>query len=257
MIDQPKSYRLRNALPLALIAAAAAGAYAMGWHDLVSLETVIRHRETVDRLIASQYPAAVAAYVAVYVAVVAVSLPGKLVMSTIGGFLFGTIAGGIAALAGATIGATAIFLVARSAAGEYLLNRAGPYARRLALGFRNGAFGYLMVLRLSPIPFWIVNLVPALAAVPLSTFVIATALGIVPATFMFTFIGAGLDTAIAAQAAAYRACLAAGGADCRLDFDVEAALTGPLLLTLGALCILSLLPIVLKEWRARMRGAGT
>ena len=88
-----------------------------------------------------------------------------------------------------------------------------------AAGFRADAFNYLLFLRLVPVPFWLVNLVPALLGVRLSTFVTATAIGIVPATFIFAFFGAGLDSIITAQEAGYRACLAAGDADCRIHFE--------------------------------------
>ena len=87
---------------------------------------------------------------------------------------------------------------------------------RLAEGFREDAFSYLLFLRLVPaFPFFLVNLVPALAGVGLAPFVAATALGIIPATFTFAFVGAGLDSVIAAQGAAYNACIAAGHAGCR------------------------------------------
>ncbi len=254
-----RKYRISvfQALPLVVVIAAAAVVYALGWHRHISLEAVIRHRSAIEALIAAHTPAAIAAYVAAYIAVVSLSLPGGAVMSTIGGFLFGWLVGGFAALAGATAGATIIFLIARSAFGEYLLRRAGPVLHRLATGFRNDAFGYLMFLRLSPVPFWIVNLVPALANIPLRTFFGATAIGIIPATFIFAFIGAGLDGAIADQAAAYRACMSAGRSDCRLEFDLHAALTGKVLIALGALCVLALIPVAVRHWRARTRRANT
>jgi uncharacterized membrane protein YdjX (TVP38/TMEM64 family) len=243
----------RRVLPLAIVLVAAAVIYMLGWHRQVSLQAVIRHREAIEGLIASRYPVAIAAYLAAYIVVVALSLPGGAVMSMIGGFLFGWLVGGLTAIVGATVGATTIFLIARSAIGEYLLRRAGPLACRLATGFRNDAFGYLMFLRLSPVPFWIVNIVPALANIPLRTFFTATLIGIIPATFIFAFIGAGLDNAIAGQAAAYRACLSDGRSDCRLDFDLHAALSGKLLLALGALCLLALIPIAVRRWRAHLR----
>ena len=52
-----------------------------------------------------------------------------------------------------------------------------------------------------PFPFWLVNLAPALFGVRLSTFVAATAIGILPATLTFAVFGAGLDSVIAAQEA--------------------------------------------------------
>ena len=164
-----------------------------------------------EDFIARNAAAAVAGYVALYIAVVALSLPGGAVLTITGGVLFGVVIGGAAALVGATIGAICIFLIARSAVGEHLVRRAGPLAERLAEGFRADAFSYLLFLRLVPLfPFWLVNLVPALCGVRLATFAAATAIGIIPATFAFAFVGAGLDSVIAAQEAAYRACLAAG-----------------------------------------------
>src|SRR6478735_4432898 len=80
---------------------------------------------------------------------------------------------------------------ARSAVGEYFVRRAGPLAEKLAQGFRADAFSYLLFLRLVPIfPFWVVNLVAALAGARLATFVAATVLGIIPPTFIFAFFGA-------------------------------------------------------------------
>ncbi len=122
---------------------------------------------------------------------------------------------------------------------------------RLAEGFRDDAFSYLLFLRLVPFPFFVVNLVAALAGVRLATFVAATALGIVPATFAFAFVGAGLDSIIAAQESAYRACLAAGNADCKLDFDLAAAITPQLIVALVALGVVALIPVIAKRMRAR------
>ena len=83
------------------------------------------------------------------------------------GFLFGPWLGAIYALVGATLGATVVFLAARS--GLYgLAARAGPRGRRLEAGFRADAFNYLLVLRLIPVfPFWLVNLVAGLAGMRL------------------------------------------------------------------------------------------
>ena len=141
-----------------------------------------------------------------------------------------------------------IFLIARSAFGEYLTRRAGPMAARLAEGFRADAFSYLLFLRLVPFPFWLVNLAPALFGVRLSTFVAATALGILPATLTFALFGAGLDSVIAAQESHYNACLAAGRADCRLDFDLSQVLTPTLLAgARSASRLLALIPAFVRR----------
>ncbi len=83
-----------------------------------------------------------------------------------------------------------IFLIARTALGEPLLKRAGPRATQLAQGFRDDAFSYLLFLRLVPaFPFFLVNLVPAFAGVRLSTFIAATAIGIIPGGAVFALPG--------------------------------------------------------------------
>ena len=58
-------------------------------------------------------------------------------------------------------------------------------------------------------PFFLVNLVPALAGVRLGPFVAATALGIIPGAIVFALAGTGLDSVIAAQKNAYDECIAA------------------------------------------------
>jgi uncharacterized membrane protein YdjX (TVP38/TMEM64 family) len=169
-----------------------------------------------------------------------------------GGAIFGGLVGGFAAVAGATAGATAVFLIARSAFGGLFARLAGPLALRLADGFRADAFNYLLFMRLVPVfPFFMVNVVPALCGVRLAVFVGATALGIVPVTLAFAFFGAGLDSALAAQIAHYRACLDAGGASCRLDFDLRMALTPQLIAGIAALGLAALLPVAVRRWHGR------
>jgi uncharacterized membrane protein YdjX (TVP38/TMEM64 family) len=196
--------------------------------------------------------AALAAFIAIYVVAVALSIPGALFLTITSGVLFGTLVGGAASVTGATIGATLIFLVARSACGETLIRRAGPLACKLAEGFRADAFSYLLFLRLVPaFPFFLVNLVPAVAGVKLRTFMAATAIGIIPATFAFAFFGSGLDSVLAAQQGRYRACITAGSNDCSIHFDLSTIVTPQLLAAFAALGALALVPVVIRRLKAR------
>jgi uncharacterized membrane protein YdjX (TVP38/TMEM64 family) len=251
-------FNLRRLLPLAVVLAAMLLAFAMGWHRYLSLETLVRHRAEIDAFIAENRAGALAAFVGIYVAVVSLSLPGATILTMIGGLLFGALVGGSSAIVGATLGATVIFLIARTAAGEFLLRRAGPLAAKVTQGFRDNAFSYLLFLRLVPVfPFWLINLAAALAGISLGAFVGATALGIIPGTLTYAFVGSGLDSAIAAHEAAYKACLAAGGSDCRIDFDATKALTPTLIAALAALALLALLPVLVRRYKARRQAAGS
>jgi len=155
---------------------------------------------------------------------------------------------------GSTLGATAVFLIARSAFGERLLRRLGPRVESFAAGFRADAFCYVMFLRLMPVPSWFTNLTAALFAVRLRTFVGATAIGRIPGSFLLALFGAGLDSMIATQEVAYRACLAAGELDCRIDFDPANVVTPTLIAALGGLGLLALAPVLAR--RLLMRRAA-
>src|SRR5262249_44728024 len=137
------SVRLRRFLPFAAVILALAVILAMGWHRQLSFETLVRHRAGIDAFVAEHFAAAVAAFVALYVAVAALSVPGAAVLTICGGILFGWLVGGLAAIAGATVGATIIFSIARTACAESLLRWAGSRAQSIAEGFRSDAFSYL------------------------------------------------------------------------------------------------------------------
>ncbi len=246
----PPASRAWRLLPVGVVVLAMIVAYSLGWHRLLSLETLVRHRAELEAFVGANRPAAVLSFAGVYVAAVAMSFPGAALLTITGGVLFGAVIGSIAAVIGATVGATLLFLIASSAFGSVLARRAGKRATKVAEGFRADAFSYLLFLRLVPIfPFWLVNLAAALVGVKIATFVSATAIGIVPGTVAYAVLGAGLDSVIAAQEGAFRSCVAAGRPDCRLDFDLSAAVTPQLLGALVALGIVALIPVVLRRFR--------
>jgi uncharacterized membrane protein YdjX (TVP38/TMEM64 family) len=251
---RPRSFT-RRLVPLIVIVLLAVAAYFIVGHGGISLDALVRHRMAIDDFVNEHRTLAVLAYIALYIAAVALSLPGAVFLTVTGGFLFGLAVGASAAVIGATIGATLIFLVARTALGEPLLRRAGPRAIQLAQGFRDDAFSYLLFLRLVPaFPFFLVNLVPAFAGVRLAPFVAATALGVIPGALAFAFAGTGLDSIIATQKNAYSDCLTAGRPDCHMSFDAKDILTPQLIGALIALGLLALVPVVVKKLRARSRA---
>ena len=244
----------RRFAPLAVIVLAMAAVFASGAHRHVSLETLVRHRMAIEAFIQVHALGAVVAFMAIYILTVALSIPGALFLTISGGVLFGTALGGVLAVISGTSGATILFLVARSACGESLIRRGGPLACKLADGFRADAFSYLLFLRLIPaFPFFLVNIVPALVGVKVTTFVLATLVGIIPATFAFAFFGASLDSIIATQEQVFRDCLASARGDCALQFDIGMILTPRLLAALAALALIALIPVLVKRVK-RMRA---
>jgi uncharacterized membrane protein YdjX (TVP38/TMEM64 family) len=168
-----------------------------GLASYLSVEALKTHRGTLTAFVAGNAVLAGAAYVLVYVVAVAFSLPGAAFLTLAGGFLFGAAFGTILTVVGATIGATLVFLFARTLFGDNALDRFGAPAARLADGIRRNAGSYLMVLRLVPLfPFFLVNLVPAFVGVPLVTYVLTTFFGIIPGTAVFSLAGAGLGSVL-------------------------------------------------------------
>jgi uncharacterized membrane protein YdjX (TVP38/TMEM64 family) len=82
-------------------------------------------------------------------------------------------------------------------------------------------------------------------------FIAVTALGIIPGSFVFAFFGSGLDSVMDAQRAAYEACLAVGGVDCHLGFDVHALATPRLVAGFIILALFALVPVVVKYVKAK------
>ena len=251
---------LGRLIPLGVILAVMVFAVAMGWHRQVSFEMLVRHRSSIEELVAAHRALAILAFITVYATAVALSFPGAALLTVGGGVIFGALTGGLAAMTAATLGATVIFLITKFAcgcvAGCGWTQRAAPLAEKLAAGFRKDAFCYLVFLRLVPLfPFWLVNLIAAPAGVALVPFVAATALGIIPATFAFAFFGAGLSSAIVAQESVYRACVAAREVGCHLDFDLQAAVTPELIGGLAILGLFALIPPVARRYCAMRRGA--
>lgn len=252
---RPEPGFLRRLLPLAILAVVAAVVVYNGWHRYLTLQHIADNRDLLRQFVADHFVLALLGYMAVYVAVVALSLPGGALLTITGGFLFGWLVTGPATVVAATAGATIVFLIARTSVGETLSARAGPWLDRLASGFRENALSYLLFLRLVPaFPFWLVNLAPALLGVPLATYVLGTAVGIVPGTFAFAFLGAGLDSIIAAQQETYRACVESRGAgDCSLSLDPASLLTPELIAAFVALGVVALIPALVRAFRGRKR----
>lgn len=247
-----RRFRLRRLAPALVVVVLIGAAYFSGLHRELTLENLIRHRTAIDDFIATHTALALAIFFATYVVAVALSIPVALYLTVTSGLLFGPIVGPAMSIVSSTTGATVLFLVAQTAVGDFLVRRAGPAVEKLADGFRADAFHYLLFLRLVPVfPFWLVNLAPALFGVKLRTFVLATLIGGAPAAIAFSFVGSSLDSVLAAQQAAYKACVASGQAGCKLNFDVRDAVTPELIAGLAALGAVALIPIVLRGWRRR------
>ncbi len=147
------------------------------------------------------------AFIAAYAVACVAFVPASLL--TLGaGALFGLVKGTIFVLIGATLGATAAFLIARYVARDWIAARVQKDARFAAIDRAIAEQGRKVVflLRLSPvIPFNVLNYALGLTQVRVLDFVIAS-VGMIPGTLLYVYAGklAGVVVGAAGTTAAPR-----------------------------------------------------
>jgi uncharacterized membrane protein YdjX (TVP38/TMEM64 family)/rhodanese-related sulfurtransferase len=142
------------------------------------------------------------AHVALFALGTVLFVPGALFGLT-GGVLFGPVWGTILNLAGATLGATAAFLIARYVASDWVQRKAGARLERLVKGVEAEGWRFVAFTRLVPlIPFNLLNYALGLTRIPIVAYMPASLICMVPGTLAYTWLGyAGREAAAGNQAA--------------------------------------------------------
>lgn len=129
--------------------------------------------------------------IALYIAATVLGAPG-LVLTLAAGYLFGIVWGTAIVSAGSVLGATAAFLVGRFVARDWVAGRIGASDRFRAIDRAVGRNGFSIVLltRLSPVfPYNVLNYFFGLTEVRLRDYVLASWIGMFPATLLYVYFG--------------------------------------------------------------------
>ncbi len=199
----------------------------------VTLDTLRQFREAAGAW-------APVSFVALYAAGTVVAFPG-LVLSLSGGLLFGTLLGGALIVLGATLGATLAFLLARYA-GRGAIERfvSGSHLAKFDQTISGNGLSAVLFTRLVPLfPFNLINFAWGLTGVSLRDYVIGTAIGIIPGTFVY----ANLAGAVA------RSLEGTDGA--LMSVDVGRLLNRDVFAAFALLGLLALVPMLIKWWSGR------
>jgi uncharacterized membrane protein YdjX (TVP38/TMEM64 family) len=141
-------------------------------------------------------------FIAVYAVATVLLAPGSVL--TIGaGFAFGLWKGFLAVSAGATLGASLAFLVARFIARDKIeaIAQRNEKFRKIDNAIGKEGAKLIFLLRLSPvIPFNISNYFYGLTSVKFSPYVLASWIGMMPGTFLYVYIGTAGKAAVVAAA---------------------------------------------------------
>lgn len=141
--------------------------------------------------IAELGPWAAVAFVALYAAATVAWVPGS-ILTLAAGAIFGLVQGTLYTLAGATLGAALAFLVARHLARSAIEKRLGDHPKLRAIDealAREGA-KVVFLVRLSPVfPFNALNYALGLTRVRFRDYVLASAVGMIPGSFLYVYAG--------------------------------------------------------------------
>ena len=173
-------------------------------------------------------------YAIVYILAVFFSIPVKPFLKMLGGLLFGLWLGFIISLFAATIGATLTFLVIKYSWGD-----SSSHSKiKIVSKFKSLAIKHpilvLLVARLTPIPFFIPNILAAILKVKNSIFFFTTFFGIIPFTFIYVWFGAHLKSVILENTA-----------DSFVDYKF--------ILAVSILGLMSLIPFIFKSYYSRKK----
>ena len=234
--------RLRRFLPLLVLLALMVLVFAMGWNRYLSLSTIQTHGADLRALVHDHYIWVLLALIVIFAAATASVIPGVFFITITAGYLFGPWVGGVATSLAATLGALVVYAVARSALGQSLRDRAARdqgLLQRVCEAIDKDTFWYVLASRLAVVvPFHMINLAAGIMSVRLTPYIIATFIGLLPAHFIYCWIGARLNSLLAVDP----------NPDFQGLFNQFAA---PLA---GVFVLAVVLPLVMKWAQSRFRG---
>ncbi|MCI0642510.1 MAG: TVP38/TMEM64 family protein, partial [Gemmataceae bacterium] len=127
-------------------------------------------------------------YIGIYIVGTVLLVPGT-VLSFVGAALFGVWEGTLYTWIGATLGATAAFFLAKALGRDFVNQRLGGKLEALDRRLAQNGFASILILRLVPLfPFNGINFGSGLTSIRAGDYILGTAVGILPGTFVFQFV---------------------------------------------------------------------
>ena len=234
-----KTLKLQRFIPLIVLLLLMVITYLTGLTKYISLESLKKNHRLLQSLVVAYPFLSVFTYILIDALTTALSIPVGLFLSIFAGVLFPQPYSTAIMAFGGTLGSACLFLIARTAIGNLLKQRAGPFLINMERGFHENAASYMLFLRLVPIfPFWLVNLAPAFFNIPFFTFVWTTFVGVIPIAFILTQAGAGLGKII----------------DSSAELSLHTIFNADVKLALLALSLFSVIPLFLKNYIKKTRN---
>jgi uncharacterized membrane protein YdjX (TVP38/TMEM64 family) len=128
-------------------------------------------------------------YIGIYLIAPSLFIPGAAI-TLAGGALFGPLWGVLYVLIGSVGGATLAFLIARYLAGDWVERRSRGLLRQVKHGVEAEGWRFVAFVRLVPLfPFSVLNYALGLTRIPLLTYVVASAVCMLPGIAGYVYLG--------------------------------------------------------------------
>lgn len=139
----------------------------------------------------SENPLGWLVFVAIYTLRPLILFPASL-LTIASGFVFGAVLGTILTVVGSNASAMVAYLVGRFFGGDVLEEEDGGILQRYARRMRENSFETILVMRFIYLPYDLVNYAAGFLKIRPLPFILATALGSIPGTLSFVFLGASV-----------------------------------------------------------------
>ena len=169
--------------------------YFVKFSDFFTLQKLQENNRFLAEFVQNNYLLSVIIYIATYSLLLACGMPIVMPLALIGGFLYGIIWGLLYAGASCLIGSLVSFIVLRYVVAHWI--RSWHDARIIKFNEQIQKYGYsylLMLHFLSVVPMFVINLLAAMANVPLITVMWVTILGTLPLNALCVFAGRQLSS---------------------------------------------------------------
>jgi len=163
--------------------------YHFGAGKYFTLERFREYGHFIDEMVVHNYVGAVTTYISIYILFIASSLPVVPPFTLLGGYIFGMWFGFIYALISSVVGSTISYLLFRFVLKSFLKGRHKKQLVRFKKQIKTHGYSYLLTMHFMMIPFFIVNMLAAIAEVSFITFLWTTIVGSMPIVAVYAFAG--------------------------------------------------------------------
>jgi uncharacterized membrane protein YdjX (TVP38/TMEM64 family) len=171
----------RKLLVVAAIVAAVGAFVVLNVGEHVSLQSIQAHRGNLLSFYAANRAGTALVFAMAFIVLTALALPVAGILSIAAGAVFGLPAGLMMVVVSANLSAVLTFMLSRYLFRDWVLENIRMYVRITSMGLHHDGVYFLFLLRMTPVPFAIVNLAMGVTDIRASVFAIVTLVGTIPA----------------------------------------------------------------------------